>query len=299
MFTRSPRTAALALLLATATIAGAPRIARAQLTRPCDDGGRPATRVAVGTVFVGGNAALYQYFKHAWWSGEAAPFHVNNDWGMPFRDQDKLGHALGGYHLTRISSGLLRSACVGRRKAVWWGAAYAAAFQLQIEVWDGMQAKYGFSPPDLLFNTAGAAFAVAQHESPKLRLVKPTISYSPTEALRRAPQGSELRPTVDYSGQTYWASFDVDSLLPPASRRWWPGVVRFSVGRSITDWVDPATQRTQKASSLLVLSLDLDVEKLPGQNPVWREVKHQLSYYHFPSPAIVIGPGGGAKAWYR
>ena len=296
--TRQPLLAALAALgVALASLY--PSALPAQFTGPCDQGGRPGTRAVVGAVFVGGNAALYEYFRQAWWSGERADFHVNNDWGMQFRDQDKLGHALGGYHLTRISSGMLKTACVGPRKAVWWGAAYAAAFQLQIEVWDGMQDKYGFSPPDLLFNTAGAALAVAQHETPRLRVVKPTISYARTEALKRTPEGSELRPTVDYSGQTYWASFDVDAMLPEAQRRWWPGIVRFSVGRTITDWVDPAAQRTQKASNLLVLSLDLDAEKLPGDNAVWRQVKHQLSYYRFPAPAIVIGPGGGARAWYR
>ena len=297
IFTRTPRSAALALVLAS--LVAAPRVA-AQVGRACErDASRPYTRVAVGTVFVGGNVALYEYFRRAWWSGEKVPLHVNNDWGMDFRDQDKLGHALGGYHLTRISSGLLRSACVGDRKSIWWGAAYAAAFQLQIEVWDGMQARYGFSPPDLLFNTAGAAFAVAQHEVPALRVVKPTISYARTEALKHAPEGSELRSTVDYSGQTYWASFDVDAMLPERASKVWPGIVRFSIGRSITDWVDPATQTPQKASNLLVLSLDLDPEKLPGNFPVWREVKHQLSYIHLPAPAIVIGPGGGARAWYR
>ena len=110
---------------------------------------------------------------------------------------------------------------------------------------------------------------------------------------------AELRPPVDYAGQTYWASIAGAALLPEAQRRRWPGIVRLSVGRSITDWVDPVTQRTQKASNLLVLSLDLDAEKLPGDNAVWRQVKHQLSYYRFPAPAIVIGPGGGARAWYR
>jgi hypothetical protein len=293
-FTRVPLVAALLVAAACAM----PTRADAQFTGPCARG-RPGTRVLVGGVFVGGNAALYEYFRRAWWSGEKVDFHVNNDWGMQFRDQDKLGHALGGYHLTRISSGLLRGACVGERKSMWWGAAYAAAFQLQIEIWDGMQDKYGFSPPDLLFNTAGAAYAVAQHEAPRLRAFKPTISYARTEALHRAPEGSELRPTVDYSGQTYWVSVDVDALLPPERKHLWPGILRVSLGRSITDWVDPATQRTQRAGNLLVLSLDLDPEKLPGDHPVWRQVKHQLSYYRFPAPAIVIGPGGGARAWYR
>jgi uncharacterized protein YfiM (DUF2279 family) len=218
---------------------------------------------------------------------------------MAFRDQDKLGHGYGGYQLTRVGAGLLRSACVGDRKAAWAGAAYAAAFQLQIEVWDGYQEKYGFSPPDLLFNTAGAAYAVLQHERPALRAFKPTVSYARTTALKRAPAGAELRPTVDYSGQTYWVSVDVEELLPEARRRYWPAILRFSVGRSITDWVNPETLAAQRASNLLVLSLDIDPARLPGDHPLWNTVKQQLSYYRFPAPAIVIGPGGGGRAWYR
>ena len=288
---------AVGLLLAACL--AVPAAAQAQFTGPCDEGGRPGARAAVAAVFVGGNAALYEYFRRAWWSGERVGLHVNNDWGMDFRDQDKLGHALGGYHLARISSGLLRAGCVGERKAIWWGAAYAAAFQLQIELWDGTQANYGFSPPDLLFNTAGAAYAVLQQERPTLRAFKPTISYERTLALKRAPAESDLRPTVDYSGQTYWMSVDVEELLPAERKRYWPGLLRVSVGRSITDWVNPETLQAQKASNLLVLSLDLDPERLPGNHPAWKAVKHQLSYYHFPAPAIVIGPGGGATRWYR
>lgn len=278
-------------------------IAQSAFTGPCDEGGRPGTRVVVAGVFVGGNVALYEYFRRAWWSGERDDFQVNYDWDMEFRDMDKLGHALGGYHLARIGSGLLRAACVGERKAIWWGAAYAAAFQLQIEIWDGYQKKYGFSPPDLLFNTAGAAYAVAQHESPALVAFKPTISYRRTHVARNYasyPEGSngrELRPSVDYSGQVYWISTDVDRLLPSSARRYWPGILRVSVGHGITDWVDPATGDAIRARRKLMISLDLDPEKLPGNHPVWKQVKHQLSFIHFPGPALVLTPDLSVKAW--
>lgn len=292
-------------LLALLTSALRPEAAHAQFTGPCDQGGRPATRVAVAGAFVGGNAALYEYFRRAWWSGERSDFRVTYDWDMAFRDQDKLGHALGGYHLTRISSGMLRTACVGGRKATWWGAAYAAAFQLQIEVWDGVQEKYGFSPPDLLFNTMGAAWAVAQFEQPALQAYKPTISYARTIYARhpeRWPDGTtanESRPSVDYAGQTYWISTDVDSLLPARFKPYWPGIVRLSVGHSVTDWIDPVSGNAVRGRRKLVLSLDLDPEKLPGQNRAWRQVKHQLSYYRFPAPALVLTPDLALVGWYR
>lgn len=263
---------------------------------------RATSRATVGGVAVAGNVALYEYFKRAWWNGQPAP-HMWLNWekNEPFREMDKFGHAWGGYHLSRIGSELLGGACVSRTKAVWWSAAYAAAFQLQIELWDGKQAAYGFSPFDLAANTAGASYAVAQQYVPALRSIKPTISYSRTLASKRygRAQGSQLRPTTDYSGQTYWLSVDMDEMLPDAAARWWPGFLRASVGHSITDYVDPNTGRGVWGRREFVLTLDVDPEKLPGQNHLWRRAKHELSYYHFPAPALVLTPHLKGVKWYR
>jgi hypothetical protein len=143
-------------------------------------------RAGVAAVFVGGNAALYSYFKRAWWSGERVDFFFRADWDENFRDQDKFGHAVGGYHLARFGSAFLRSACMSKKQAVAWSAAYAALFQLQIEIWDGHYAKYGFSYADLLANTAGTAFAVLHQTHPATRAIKPLISYYPSAAQRNA-----------------------------------------------------------------------------------------------------------------
>lgn len=295
----------LAALLALALASACPTPAHAQPASACDDGRhRRAARVLVGTTFVASNAVLYEYHRREWWSGERSDFHVVFDWDQPFRDQDKLGHALGGYHLARVGAGLLRSACVGKRKAMWAGAAHAVALQLQVEIWDGMQRTYGFSPPDLLSNTVGTAYAVAQKVSPRLRAVKPTVSYAPTQFARhpeRWPVGTQANVstvTADYAGQTYWLSTDVEALLPPHLKALWPAAVRLSVGHSVTDWIDADTGHPIRARREIVLSLDLDPEKLPGDHPLWRQVKRQLSYYRLPAPALVLTPDLTAVAWY-
>lgn len=295
-----------AALAWSALASACPTPTQAQFTGSCEDGARrPATRALVGTTFVAGNAVLYEYHRSAWWSGDRRDFHVVQDWAQPFRDQDKLAHALGGYHLTRVGSGLLRAACMGSRKATWVGAAHALALQLQIEIWDGMQATYGFSPPDLLFNVAGTAYAVAQQRSPRLQAVKPTMSYDATDFARnpeRWPTGTQASvaaPNSDYSGQTYWLSTDVDALLPPELKPLWPAILRVSVGHSITDWMDRMTGEAVRARRRIVLSVDLDPEKLPGDHPVWKQVKRQLSYYRLPAPALVVGSRVDAVGWYR
>jgi len=262
-----------------------------------------AVRAGVGTAFVGGNAYLYHYFKNAWWSGTRAPhFFFRSDWDQQFRDQDKFGHLLGGYQLARVGHAGLREACVGEKKAIWWSAAYAAAFQLQIEIFDGQFVKYGFSYADMIANTTGQAFAVLQEFHPRLRAIKPTFSYHKTRALTNTEAGlfpSELRPSLDYSGQTYWFSADMNELLPDAAKPFWPSFIRLSAGHSVTDWINPQTGAAQRAKRKIILSLDWDPEKLPGNAPWWRSVKHTLSYYHFPAPALELTPKMHLSPWYR
>jgi hypothetical protein len=263
-----------------------------------------AVRTGVGTAFIGGNAYLYHYFKKAWWSGVRAPhFFFRSDWDQEFRDQDKFGHMFGGYHLARIGYAGLRDACVGEKKAIFWSAAYAAAFQLQIEIFDGQFTKYGFSYADMIANTAGQTLAVMQELHPGLKWLKPTVSYHKTRALKNMESGlitsGELRPSLDYSGQTYWFSADMNELLPDAAKPYWPSFIRFSAGHSVTDWVNPETGLTQRAKRKIIFSLDFDPEKLPGDAPLWRTIKHTLSYYHFPAPALELTPKWHLSPWYR
>lgn len=283
---------------------GAVSTLHAQPAYCLDRSSRRAARAAVATVATAGNVGLYVYFKQVWWSGEKADhFRFNLDWDQEFRDQDKLGHFYGGYHLARIGREFLNTGCVGGERAAWLAAVYAFAFQFQIEMWDATQAKYGFSPGDLLFNTLGAGYALRQYYRPGLTALKPTISYNPTPAMRACARDKarcgELRGTLDYSGQTYWVSLDMDRLLPHELARAWPGILRVSLGHSITDWIVQegaagcpvgGGQCVRRAQRKFVLSLDLDPEKLPGNHPAWKKVKHELSYLHFPSPAIVFTP---------
>jgi Predicted periplasmic lipoprotein (DUF2279) len=262
-----------------------------------------AVRTGVGTAFVAGNAYLFHYFKNAWWSGERAPhFFFRADWDQEFRDQDKFGHMFGGYHLARVGYAGLKEACVSEKKAIFWSAAYAAAFQLQIEIFDGMFKKYGFSYADMIANTTGQTLAVMQELYPRLKVIKPTVSYHKSRGLTNTENGtisSELRPSLDYSGQTYWFSTDVHELLPDGAKPYWPAFIRFSAGHSVTDWVNPETGNPQRGKRKIILSLDFDPEKLPGNAPLWKSIKHTLSYYHFPAPALELTPKVHLSPWYR
>ncbi|CAN5143465.1 hypothetical protein BH23GEM2_BH23GEM2_23500 [soil metagenome] len=269
---------------------------------------KPLAQGAVAVTFVGANLELFRRFKNAWWSGEKSDgFFFRADWDEPFRDQDKFGHFFGGYHLTRGGHTLLRSACVSERRAIMYSAIYATLFQLQIEIWDGYYEKYGFSYPDLLANTLGMGLAVLHAVKPETEIVKPTISYRRSAAMKERREGDEIRPSIDYSGQTYWFSLDVESALPESARPYWPGILRFSVGHSITDWILPrppgapggTPQDVVHAKRRILLSLDIEAERLPGNHPLWRFVKRQLGFIRLPAPALQIAPSVEMIPWYR
>jgi uncharacterized protein YfiM (DUF2279 family) len=268
---------------------------------------RRAAQVAVGTAFVGTNVELFRRFRNAWWSGERVSFFFREDWDQDFRDQDKFGHMWGAYTLQRGGYTLLRGACVSQRRAVLYSALYSTLFQLQIEIWDGFYENFGFSWGDVLANTAGMSLGVLHAVRPSTRVVKPTISYSRTAAMKDQRPGDEIRYSIDYAGQTFWFSFDVDAMLPPAASRYWPGLLRLSAGHSVTDWVLPrpagvgpeTPQQVVRGRRQILLSLDLDLSKLPGSHPVWVFFKDQLSYYRLPAPALQITPSFDFIRWYR
>jgi Predicted periplasmic lipoprotein (DUF2279) len=260
----------------------------------CHNPSRNLARAVAAVGLPGGFAALHVYFHHAWWSGTPAKnWFVENDWGGFNHDADKFGHFFGGYQLTRISSELLLAGCVQPSRAALWGALYSYAFAFQVKEWDGTQQMYGFNPSDLMFDVAGEVFAVAQQHTKVLQAIKPVFSYRPTEAYRTRNEpghGGQPRPSTDYSGQTYWFSTDVNALLPDRAKPFWPAIIRFSPGFSITDYIDPRTGAGLKAKRRIFLSLDLDPEHLPGDNKVWRTVKHELSFLRIPGPTLQITP---------
>jgi len=264
------------------------------LTPGCESPSRETVRNATVAGLAGGYAALHVYFSHEWWSANPARhWFVANDWDQNERDEDKLGHFLGGYQLTRLTSELLEAGCVSPSRAAVLGALYAWVFQFQIEEWDVTQAIYGFNPSDLIADAGGAVLAVAQQHTKALRSIKPTFSYRPTEAYRRRTEPGHFgqpRATTYYAGQTYWFSTDVNSLLPDGAKPFWPAFIRVSPGYSITDYVDPLTGAPVRARRKILVSLDLEPEGLPGQNAVWRRIKYELSFLHIPGPTLQLTP---------
>ena len=54
-----------------------------------------------------------------------------------------------------------------------------------------------------------------------------------------------------------------------------------------------------RAKRKILLSLDFDAEKLPGNNRLWKTLKRQIGYIHLPSPALEITPTTKLIGSYR
>src|ERR1019366_2499933 len=104
----------------------APDSASPDLRGKCNVASQELTRDAAAAGMAGGYAALHIYLNREWWSqNPATHWFVANDWDQNERDEDKLGHFLGGYQLTRLTSELLQAGCVQGSRAVVIGALYA------------------------------------------------------------------------------------------------------------------------------------------------------------------------------
>ena len=54
-----------------------------------------------------------------------------------------------------------------------------------------------------------------------------------------------------------------------------------------------------RAQRKILLTIDFDPEKLPGDNHIWKTFKRNLSYIHLPSPALQLTPEFELLKWYR
>jgi len=102
-----------------------------------------------------GNGYLYHYFKQAWWSGSVRRIFSSTLTGIR-NSATRINSAT--CSADTISPGSVRGSPVGvreREEGNLLERAYAAAFQLQIEIFDGQFKKYGFSYADMIANTTG------------------------------------------------------------------------------------------------------------------------------------------------
>lgn len=255
-------------------------------------------RVAGATLaLVAANVAAYAHFHEVWWDHPRTRFHLYRGWRRSsgaydlgpddslWHHVDKCGHFFSASQLSRHGAATARWVGLSAAQADWAGFLLASFLMLEIEVYDGFFAEWGFSLGDFLANEVGAAFPVLQRRHPAWRKLAIKLSYCPSGD---PVYGRYL--VEDYAGMTFWLCLDEDLFLPHKARRFWPDILDVAIGYGVT-------AKTGGAPELYV-ALDIDLRQVRVSNGVLRPLVAALEAVHLPAPALRLTPSRVAYFLY-
>lgn len=232
----------------------------------------------IGGVSMAGVLGVMETQRRRWWENRSPEFRIRNDWEY-VRWTDKFGHFYSTATFSRVYKTSLSWAGLSESRAELWAVGLAWTNMLYYEVLDGFGPQWGFSPGDLLFNTAGAAYTYAQWQLPALEPYDLKVSYWPS--------GWEGKnPTDDYAGQTWWVTANLHSALPHSVGQDLPPWLNLAVGYAARD----LDEREYLTTSYVYAGIDIELEKLPIDHPIWNAAVKWLRYLHLPSPAFRLTP---------
>ena len=226
-------------------------------------------------------------------------FNDNAHW----LQMDKLGHTYSAYWIQNRVNSLFRWSGMNRKSSLIISGAYGFVFQGTFEVLDGFAADYGFSYGDLIANGAGITLFTTQEILFKKQIVTPKFSFWPSEYAQYRPQllGSNFPEQVlkDYNAQTYWLSVNLSDITPKNWRI--PSWICLSFGYSISEKLKSDQEyyiiqsgsetKTFEAYRRYLLSLDIDLSRIPIKKPWLKAVAKQFNYIKVPFPTIILMNG--------
>jgi len=243
--------------------------------------------VAVPTL--GGFVVGHVLLNNIWWKGTRVPFHFNfqEDWKYAL-GADKFGHFYFPYLVTDVYRRAFMWSGIDSMSSLYYAAGLGLLYQTYIEVRDGFSQQYGFSFGDFTADVLGAAYPIAQDHWPVLRNFNWQISFHPSSLYRSGYYSAIID---DYESTFHWLTINVHDLLPEDLRAGYPRLINIAIGHGVRNLVpDPSMGKHE-----LYLSLDWNLEALPGEAEWLKTVKHFLNYYHFPAPAVRLYPN---VAWF-
>jgi hypothetical protein len=232
-------------------------------------------------------------------------FHFHND--LPdWYQQDKLGHILNTYHLSRFSAASFRWAGIDNKQSAWLGVISGLGFLSAIEVLDGFSLEWGASLADAGANMLGAGAFVSQQltwQEQRL-IIKYSYSESSLAQFRPGLLGSSLpeRMLKDYNGQTFWLSMNVRSFLKPESK--FPPWLNLAIGhgaygmlgsRQNPPFIDGVELPHMSRYRQWYLAPDIDFAKIPVSAPWLKSFLGALNFLKMPSPALEYNKEQGLR----
>jgi len=222
-------------------------------------------------------------------------FHFINDNGE-WLQMDKLGHLTTSYYSGVAGIKAYKWTGMKRKNAIWYGGLTGTFFLTIIEVLDGQSKQWGASSGDLIANTTGSLLAIGQALKWNEQRIQLKFSYRPSIWAPKNPEqlgSSNLeRVLKDYNGQTYWLSFNINSLFDIQSTNF-PQWLNVAVGHG----AHFMTQPYPKDGGIVwrkrqyLLSLDIDLTRIDTKNKVLNTVLHTFGFLKFPMPTLELRNG--------
>ena len=219
-------------------------------------------------------------------------FHFYND-GSNWMQMDKFGHGFSGYLLSQKAGDLYRWSGV-KKSYPWIGFGIGMSYLGALEFMDAYSQGWGFSTYDVLANFSGGALYLSQELIFKKQLVLPKFSFFPSKYAAYRPEvlGKNFPEQLlkDYNGQTYWFSFPIGGFAPSLKKMNW---LCLSLGYSVDQKLvgDQDAYLDFRASRQFLVSLDIDLTRLPIKNPTLKKVLAQLNMIKIPFSALMIQQG--------
>lgn len=225
------------------------------------------------TLRLGGTRYLLLFFSLAYcltlWGANVlwykhhsfADFHWFDDL-VEWQQMDKLGHVFSTFHLSSLVFVLLSFLYSKKNIHLVLGSSFIAFVLVSsIEILDGFSAAYGASIYDLIANSLGAFFFIAQKYFFQQLIVQPKFSFHFSEFAIQRPHvlgDSWLAQLLkDYNGQTYWYAFPI---------KFFPSWLQLAVGYSADNMLFGRYFQNQQAGIMpfrrYFISIDINLSAL-------------------------------------
>jgi hypothetical protein len=251
-----------------------------------------------GIGWVGSMSVLYG----TWYSKQnLGTFHSYDD-SRNWLQMDKIGHVYTAWQINSLTSSMFRWTGLTKKNVLLISSSVAWGYQATLEVFDGLSEDWGFSWSDLASNTAGVIGFTVQEIIWNEQRFLPKFSYHPTEfaAYRPAVLGSSFseRLLKDYNGQTYWLSFSTSTFFENGRIPKWLCIsigysahARLYGDQDLATLENEGTISTFDSSREWLMSLDIDLSRIPVKKLWLKTVFKQLNYLKIPFPALLLREG--------
>ena len=237
------------------------------------------------------------YLKYQWYNDkERVPFHFYNDF-KGWNQVDKLGHFYISYLESNVGYSLLKKFNFSEKKALYYGGFQGLILETPIEFFDAYHEGWGFSLSDMLANSFGSLFFIAQQKLFNEQLIRPKLSFSRSVYAQNANgllgKNNLLSEFVyDYNGYTYWFSFSPKRIFKINTIPEW---INLSFGYGSNGMLGEFENRqTYKGETLpfykryrqYYLSLDINLSKIKTNSRPLKKIFDVLSYLKIPLPTL-------------